>query len=161
MPTHISCTHGRIINTDIQHVLLDLLHDQVSLIPQEPSLFHRSLKENIVYGRLETDNEAIQAAARLVHADALIRVMPEGYDSVVDERSVKLSCGQRQRIAIAHRLSAIAHMEQILVFDQGRIVEDGGHNQLLAQQVFIVVCGPYRQAISCLKSWEVKISNTN
>lgn len=133
----------------------------MSLIPQDPILFHRGLKENICYGRLETDDEAVQAAACMAHADELIRVMPEGYDSVVDERSVKLSCGQRQRIAIAHRLSAIAHLEQILVFDQGRIVEDGGHNQLLAQQVFIVVCGPYRQAISCLKSWEVKISNTN
>lgn len=126
----------------------------MSLIPEDPSLFHRCLKENIGYGRLETDDEAVQAAACMAHADELIRVMPEGYDSVVDERSVKLSCGQRQRIAIAH-------LEQILAFDQGRIVEDGGHNQLLAQQVFIVVCGPYRQAISCLKSWEVKISSTN
>lgn len=65
----------------------------MSLIPQDPSLFHRSLKENIGYGRLETDNEAIQAAACMAHADALIRVMPEGYDPVVDGRSVKLSCG--------------------------------------------------------------------
>jgi ATP-binding cassette subfamily B protein len=163
---------------DIQHVLLDSLHEQVSLIPQDPSLFHRSLKENIGYGRLAADDEGIQAAARMAHADEFIQVMPEGYASLVGERGVKLSGGQRQRIAIArvmlkdapilildeatssldsvtektiqenldramgrktviaiaHRLSTIAHLDRILVFDQGRIVEDGGHDQLLAKQ---------------------------
>jgi len=165
-------------NMDIQHVLLDSLHEQVSLIPQDPSLFHRSLKENIGYGRLAADDEDIQAAARMAHADEFIQVMPEGYASLVGERGVKLSGGQRQRIAIArvmlkdapilildeatssldsvtektiqenldramgrktviaiaHRLSTIAHLDRILVFDQGRIVEDGGHDQLLAKQ---------------------------
>ncbi|MDD5579516.1 MAG: ABC transporter ATP-binding protein [Methylobacter sp.] len=163
---------------DIQKVLQDSLHEQVSLIPQDPSLFHRSLKENIAYGRLTVDDDAIQAAAHLAHADDFIRVMPEGYDSLVGERGVKLSGGQRQRvaiarvilkdapilildeatssldsvtektiqenldramgrktvIAIAHRLSTIAHLDRILVFDQGRIVEDGEHHQLLDQQ---------------------------
>jgi ATP-binding cassette subfamily B protein len=173
---------GRILidGMDIQHVLLDSLHEQVSLIPQDPSLFHRSLKENIGYGRLAVDDAAIEEAARMAHADEFIRVMPEGYDSLVGERGVKLSGGQRQRIAIArvmlkdapilildeatssldsvtektiqenldramgrktviaiaHRLSTIAHLDRILVFDQGRIVEDGGHNQLLAKQGF-------------------------
>ena len=165
---------------DIQDVLQDSLHEQVSLIPQDPSLFHRSLKENIGYGRLTVDDDAIQAAARMAHADEFIRVMPEGYDSLVGERGVKLSGGQRQRIAIArvmlkdapilildeatssldsvtektiqenldramgrktviaiaHRLSTIAHLDRILVFDQGRIVEDGEHNQLLEQKGF-------------------------
>ena len=165
-------------NMDIQHVLLDSLHEQVSLIPQDPSLFHRSLKENIGYGRLAADDEDIQAAARMAHADEFIQVMPEGYASLVGERGVKLSGGQRQRIAIArvmlkdapilildeatssldsvtektiqenldramgrktviaiaHRLSTIAHLDRILVFDQGRIVEDGGHDQLLVKQ---------------------------
>jgi ATP-binding cassette subfamily B protein len=165
---------------DIQQVLQDSLHEQVSLIPQDPSLFHRSLKENIAYGRLGADDTAIVAAARLAHADEFIQSIPEGYDSLVGERGVKLSGGQRQRIAIArvmlkdapilildeatssldsvtektiqenldramgqktviaiaHRLSTIAHLERILVFDQGRIVEDGQHQQLLAQQGF-------------------------
>lgn len=165
---------------DIQQVLLDSLHEQVSLIPQDPSLFHRSLKENIAYGRLNVDDTAIIAAAKMANADEFIQAMPEGYDSLVGERGVKLSGGQRQRIAIArvmlkdapilildeatssldsvtektiqenldramgqktviaiaHRLSTIAHLDRILVFDQGRIVEDGGHEQLLAQRGF-------------------------
>ncbi|MDA1342654.1 MAG: ABC transporter ATP-binding protein, partial [Proteobacteria bacterium] len=163
---------------DIAQVLQDSLHEQVSLIPQDPSLFHRSLKENISYGRLEVDDEAIETAACLAHADEFIRNMPEGYSALVGERGVKLSGGQRQRIAIArvilkdapilildeatssldsitektiqenldramgrktviaiaHRMSTIAHLDRILVFDQGSIVEDGEHSQLLARQ---------------------------
>ena len=162
---------------DIQSVLQDSLHEQISLIPQDPSLFHRSLKENIAYGRLDVTDKAIQVAAKQAHADEFIKIIPDGYDSLVGERGVKLSGGQRQRIAIArvllkdapilildeatssldsvtertiqenldlamgrktviviaHRLSTIAHLDRILVFDQGRIVEDGEHNQLLAQ----------------------------
>ncbi len=165
---------------DIQQVLLDSLHEQVSLIPQDPSLFHRSLKENIAYGRLDVDDDTIISAAQMANADDFIQAMPEGYDSLVGERGVKLSGGQRQRIAIArvmlkdapvlildeatssldsvtektiqenldramgrktviaiaHRLSTIAHLDRILVFDQGRIVEDGGHEQLLARRGF-------------------------
>lgn len=165
---------------DIAQVSLQSLHRQVSLIPQDPSLFHRSLRENIAYGRLDADDEQIRRASRLAHADDFIAAMPEQYESLVGERGVKLSGGQRQRIAIArvmlkdapilildeatasldsvtektiqenldrvmgrktviaiaHRLSTIAHLDRILVFDQGRIVEDGSHQQLLEKQGF-------------------------
>ncbi len=165
-------------NTDIQTVTQDSLHEQVGLIPQEPSLFHRSLKDNIGYGNLEATDEDILSVAKLAHADDFIQTMSSGYDSLVGERGVKLSGGQRQRIAIArvilknapilildeatssldsvteriiqenldaamgrntviaiaHRLSTIAHLDRILVFDQGRIVEDGTHDALIAKK---------------------------
>jgi len=163
---------------DIAEVTQESLHEQVSLIPQDPTLFHRSLKENIGYGRLDASDKEIASAAAFAHADDFIQAMAEGYDSLVGERGVKLSGGQRQRIAIArvilkdapilildeatssldsvtektiqenltrlmgqktviavaHRLSTIAYLDRILVFDQGRIVEDGTHDQLLALQ---------------------------
>ncbi|MDD1622028.1 MAG: ABC transporter ATP-binding protein/permease [Methylococcaceae bacterium] len=165
---------------DIAGVTLDSLHEQVSLIPQDPSLFHRSLKENIGYGKLGASDTDISEAARMAHADDFIQAMNEGYESLVGERGVKLSGGQRQRIAIArvmlkdapvlildeatssldsvtektiqenldramgkktviaiaHRLSTIAHLDRILVFDNGRIVEDGSHDELLARRGF-------------------------
>lgn len=165
---------------DIVLATQDSLHQQVSLIPQEPSLFHRSLMENIAYGRLHASEADVRAATRLAHADEFIEAMPEAYDALVGERGVKLSGGQRQRIAIArvmlkdapilildeatssldsvtektiqenldrvmgkktviaiaHRLSTIAHLDRILVFDQGRVVEDGTHADLLAKQGF-------------------------
>jgi ATP-binding cassette subfamily B protein len=165
---------------DITLATQDSLHAQVSLIPQDPSLFHRSLKENIGYGKLDADDAQIGFAAKLAHAEEFIAAMPEGYESLVGERGVKLSGGQRQRIAIArvmlkdapilildeatssldsvtektiqenldrvmgrktviaiaHRLSTIAHLDRVLVFDQGRIVEDGSHQELLDKQGF-------------------------
>lgn len=165
---------------DIAGVTQDSLHEQVSVIPQDPSLFHRSLKENIGYGKLEAADAEIIGAADLAHADEFINDMKEGYDALVGERGVKLSGGQRQRIAIArvmlkdapilildeatssldsvtektiqenldramgrktviavaHRLSTIAHLDRILVFDNGRIVEDGSHNELLVRKGF-------------------------
>lgn len=160
---------------DIRDMTQDALHGQISLIPQDPSLFHRTLRENIHYGRLEaTESEMIEATQK-AHAHQFIAWMPDGYDSLVGERGVKLSGGQRQRIAIArvilkdapilildeatssldsvteraiqetldlamndktvivvaHRLSTIAHLDRILVFDRGRIIEDGTHQSLL------------------------------
>ncbi|MCC5621000.1 ABC transporter ATP-binding protein [Nostoc sp. CHAB 5715] len=163
---------------NIQDMTQDALHSQISLIPQDPSLFHRTLIENIRYGRIDaTDEEAIEAA-RQAYAHDFIAQIKDGYDSLVGERGVKLSGGQRQRIAIArvilknapilildeatssldsitekaiqetldsvmdrktvivvaHRLSTIAHLDRILVFDQGHIVEDDTHAQLLARR---------------------------
>ncbi|WP_199307351.1 ABC transporter ATP-binding protein [Alkalinema sp. FACHB-956] len=161
---------------DIRDMSQDALHGQISLIPQDPSLFHRTLWDNIRYGRLDATEAEIIEATRKAYAHDFIVPMSEGYDSLVGERGVKLSGGQRQRIAIArvilkdapilildeatssldsitekaiqetldvamanktvivvaHRLSTIAHLDRILVFDQGQIIEDGTHAQLLA-----------------------------
>ena len=100
---------------DVRMATQDSLHAQVSLIPQEPSLFHRSLRENIAYGALDASDEDIRRATRLAHADAFIEAMPEGYESLVGERGVKLSGGQRQRIAIARVMLKDA---PILILDE-------------------------------------------
>jgi ATP-binding cassette subfamily B protein len=149
----------------------------LSLIPQDPNLFHRTLMENIRYGRLDATEEEVMEAARKAHAHDFVMQIKDKYDSLVGERGVKLSGGQRQRIAIArvvvknapilildeatssldsiteqaiqetlddvmkgktvivvaHRLSTIAHLDRILVFDQGVVVEDGSHAELLAR----------------------------
>jgi ATP-binding cassette, subfamily B, bacterial len=173
----------RIDGHELQGLLQDSLHRQVGLIPQDPTLFHRSLRENIRYGRPDASDAEVEEAARRAHADEFIRGTPGGYDAQVGERGVKLSGGQRQRIAIArvilknapvlildeatssldsitesaiqdalnevmagktviviaHRLSTVVHLDRILVFSQGAIVEDGSHAELLARR------GAYRE----------------
>lgn len=170
---------GRILidGQDINKVTLASLRHQVALIPQDPLLFHRTLLDNIRYGRdPSTPEEAIQAA-KMAHCDEFIIRCPDGYHSMVGERGTKLSGGERQRIAIArailanapilildeatsaldsvtesyiqdsleklmenrttlviaHRLSTLAKMDRVLVFDQGEIVEQGSHAQLMSR----------------------------
>ncbi len=168
---------GRILidGQDIAEVTQDSLRSSIGMIPQDPSLFHRSLRENISYGFDATEEEII-SAAKNAHAHEFIEKLPQGYESLVGERGVKLSGGQRQRIAIAraflknspilildeatsqldsitenliqdalqkliqnkttlviaHRLSTLKSMDRILVFDQGKIIEDGSHQDLLS-----------------------------
>lgn len=163
---------------NVRSLTQNALHAQLSLIPQDPTLFHRTLLENIRYGRLDATDEEVIEAAKKAHAHDFIGQMKEGYNAMVGERGVKLSGGQRQRVAIArvilkdapilildeatssldsitekaiqetldevmkgktvivvaHRLSTIAHLDRILVFDQGKIIEDGTHDTLLAQR---------------------------
>jgi ATP-binding cassette, subfamily B, bacterial len=170
---------GRILidGQDVREVTQDSLRRAVSMISQDPMLFHRSLFDNIRYGSLEATDEEVQDAARHAHAHEFISVLPQGYGSLVGERGVRLSGGQRQRVAIAravlknapiffldeatssldsvterhiqdsiahllrgrtsiviaHRLSTISHLDRIVVFDGGKVVEDGTHAELLGR----------------------------
>jgi ATP-binding cassette subfamily B protein len=160
---------------DVRAVKQQDLRRAIAYVPQEPLLFHRSIKENIRYGRPGASDKDVIDAAKKSFAHNFIKVLPEGYDTFVGERGVKLSGGQRQRIAIAramlanapvlvldeatsaldsesekviqkalwelmkgktavviaHRLSTIQRMDRIVVLDEGRIIEEGTHNNLL------------------------------
>jgi ATP-binding cassette, subfamily B, bacterial len=160
---------------DIAGVTQESLRRQVAIVQQEPVLFHRSLADNIAYGRPDATMAEVEAAARLAHADVFVDRLPQRYATLVGERGVKLSGGERQRVAlaraflanapilildeatssldsesealiqdamhslmkgrttlvIAHRLSTVRELDRILVFDHGRIVEDGNHAALL------------------------------
>ena len=160
---------------DIRDVTQQSLREAIAYVPQESSLFHRSVFENIAYGKPGATREEVERAAKLANADEFIRGLPDGYETMVGERGVKLSGGQRQRIAIArailkdapilvldeatsaldsesealiqealanlmkgrtsivvaHRLSTIAGLDEIVVLDDGKIVEQGTHHELL------------------------------
>ncbi len=100
---------------NIAEVTQESLRRQVSLVPQDPILFHRTLLENIRYGRPEATEAEVVMAARLAHCDEFIQQLPEGYQTHVGERGVKLSGGERQRVAIAR---AILKNAPILVLDE-------------------------------------------
>ncbi|NLW09541.1 MAG: ABC transporter ATP-binding protein [Firmicutes bacterium] len=162
---------------DIRKIRLSSLREQIGLVPQDPILFGVSIKENISYGRVGATDEEIVAAAKAANAHEFIMKFPDGYDTVLGERGLTVSGGERQRIAvarallrnpsilildeatsaldvkseqlvqealerlmkgrtafiIAHRLSTIQFADRIVVLDQGRIVEEGSHNELLAE----------------------------
>jgi ATP-binding cassette subfamily B protein len=161
----------------IKDVTQNSLRAHIGMIPQDPALFHRTIIENIRYGKPDATEAEVIEAAQNAHIDALIQTLPEGYNSMVGERSVKLSGGQRQRIAIAraflknapilildeatsqldtitekhiqealwklmqgktslviaHRLSTLLEMDRILVFEKGKITQDGTHHELITQ----------------------------
>lgn len=100
---------------DIKNVTQDSLRDSIAMIPQDPSLFHRSLMDNIRYGCIDATDEEVIEAARKAHAHEFISKLPLGYNSLVGERGIKLSGGQRQRISIAR---AILKNAPILILDE-------------------------------------------
>lgn len=113
---------------DISRVAQDDLRSHIAYVPQDPLLFHRSLKDNIGYGREGATDGEIFKAAQLAHADEFINNTPEGYDTLVGERGVKLSGGERQRVAIARAMLTKA---PILVLDEATSALDSKSEKLI------------------------------
>lgn len=177
---------GRILidGQDVSSCTQASLRAQIAIVPQEPILFHRSLAENIAYGRPDATMAQIENAARLANAHDFIAHLPKGYGTLVGERGIKLSGGERQRVAlarafladapilildeatssldsesealiqqaterlmqgrttivIAHRLSTVRQLKRLIIFEKGRIIEDGDHRALIARET-----GTYRR----------------
>lgn len=173
-------TEGRILidGVDYRERSQLWLHSQIGYVLQNPHLFSGTVRENIRYGRLSATDEEIEAAARSVSADAVVRKLPDGYDSDVGESGGRLSVGEKQLISfarailadpaifvldeatssidttteqliqkatqrllqghtsfvIAHRLSTIRNADLILVVKDGRVIEQGSHQELLQQE---------------------------
>ncbi len=109
--------NGQILidNQDIKEVTLESLRNNISLVPQDPILFHRTIMENIRYGKDGAADEEVLAAARLAHCDEFVSNLPQKYETYVGERGIKLSGGERQRVAIAR---AILKNAPILILDE-------------------------------------------
>lgn len=122
--------HGHILidGQDIANVTQASLRTQISLVPQDPVLFHRSLHENIAYGRPTASRERVIAAAKRAYCHEFISQLPDGYETLVGERGVKLSGGERQRVAIARAILADA---PILILDEATSALDSQSEQLI------------------------------
>jgi ATP-binding cassette subfamily B protein len=117
----VSNGHVSIDGHDVKSLTLDSLRRQIGIVLQETMLFSGSIRENIAYGRPDSSNAEIEAAAKQAQADAFIRELPDGYDTIVGERGVGLSGGQRQRIAIAR---ALLLNPKILILDDSTSAVD-------------------------------------
>ncbi|TKT76855.1 ABC transporter ATP-binding protein [Aquamicrobium sp. LC103] len=190
---------GRIVidGQDISEFEQASLRSQIAIVQQEPILFHRSLAENIAYGKPGATQAEIEHAAKLASAHDFISALPKGYSTLVGERGVKLSGGERQRVAIArafladapilildeatssldsesevliqqamerlmvgrttlviaHRLSTVRSLDRLLVFDKGKIVEEGDHAALVRREGGIYRRLFERQALELTKGF--------
>lgn len=113
---------------DIRNIHQSSLREHIAYVPQEPMLFHRSMRENIAYGKPDASETELAAATRMAYADEFIENLPAGLDTTVGERGVKLSGGQRQRIAIAR---AILKDAPILVLDEATSALDSDSERMI------------------------------
>ncbi|MFN5173943.1 MAG: ABC transporter ATP-binding protein [Holosporaceae bacterium] len=131
---HSDPQHGRILidGQDIAQVTQTSLRRQIALIPQDPTLFHRPLIDNIRYGALQADDAAVKQAAQSAQAESFILAQADGYQAQVGERGIKLSGGQRQRIALARALLKDA---PILLLDEATSALDSVTEQAIQQSL--------------------------
>lgn len=123
---------------DISTVTQDSLREAIALVPQEPSLFHRTIKENIAYGKPDATLEEIMAAAKKAEAHDFIMRLPLQYDTLVGERGVKLSGGQKQRVAIAR---AMLKNAPILILDEATSALDSTSEREIQKALHILMEG--------------------
>lgn len=123
---------------DIKQVTQDSLRANIGVVPQEPALFHRTIKENIAYGKGEATDEEVIVAAKKAQAHDFISALPLGYDTMVGERGVKLSGGQKQRIAIAR---AMLKNAPILVLDEATSALDSESEASIQKALHILMEG--------------------
>ncbi|AUT67726.1 MULTISPECIES: ABC transporter ATP-binding protein [Paraburkholderia] len=131
---------GRILidGQDVSSISQDSLRHSIALVPQDISLFHRSVYENIAYGRPEATRDEVLAAAREARCSDFIEAMPEGFDTIVGDRGVKLSGGQRQRIAIAR---AILKNAPILLLDEATSALDSASEEAIQKALDRLMVG--------------------
>jgi ATP-binding cassette subfamily B protein len=123
---------------DLRHITRDSLYQHLAIIPQDPTLFHRSLRENIAYGNPQACDADVTLAAQKAHAHDFISLLPDGYASLVGERGVKLSGGQRQRIALAR---AILKNAPILILDEATSQLDSMTEHLIQNSLWDIMQG--------------------
>ena len=130
IPRFFDVQHGRITldGFDISQVQIKSLREQIGIVLQEPVLFSATIRENIAYGKLGATPEEINAVARAANADEFIEKLPQRYETLVGERGVKLSVGQRQRIAIAR---ALLRNPRILILDEATSSLDNESERLV------------------------------
>ena len=140
LPRFYDCDAGtiRIDGTDIKHVTLESLRNQVGIVPQETMLFNGSVYDNILYGRLDATKEEIEAAAKAANAHDFIMELPDGYNTMLGDRGVNISGGQRQRIAIAR---AILKDPRILVLDEATSALDTESERLVQEALNRLMVG--------------------
>jgi len=120
---------------DIHHATLESLRENISLVPQDPLLFHRTIMENIGYGKPSATDKEVIEAARLAHCDEFVKDLPDKYETYVGERGIKLSGGERQRVAIAR---AILKNSPILILDEATSSLDS-HSESLIQNALDIL----------------------
>ena len=132
LPAFYEATGGRILldGQDTARLTLESLRAQISVVSQEPFLFNGTVRENILYGRLEATEEELFAAARAANCHEFITRLPEGYDSRVGERGVKLSVGEKQRVSIAR---ALLKNTPIIILDEATASVDTATEKLIQE----------------------------